>query len=352
MLKQVKGAHSLSTRVGAGATVATAQDQPVSSAETVPFERLARSLGYALLMILATSIVLTLHELAHIVTGRAVGVSAILLSPSAAGLAPGSATPAPWQLLVFALVAPLLTMVAGVVLLRFVTRSALRLPAPLGRFLGWVTVLALPYVGVETYLIGSYGDIQGNGADFSVAALVLGFPSPARAVIAAVGVAVYFTVGFWLRFPLAAVDGVPTVRRLHWGAPFGAVARWRRVVALVLLALVLALTVLGLVQFWLGIATGVKFIAYGTIMWSVGLAVGIPWRAPGPASLLRNWIGPGLLGGLVMFVFGILTETDYQNFPLIMLAALFSAAWAQSAAPCATAVPTSGSGKLKRRHLR
>ncbi|MDQ6675246.1 MAG: hypothetical protein M3069_31675 [Chloroflexota bacterium] len=345
MLKQVKGAHSLSTRVGAGATMATAQDQLVSAAATGPFGRLARPVGYALLMILATSIVLTLHELTHIVTGRAVGVSAVLMSPSAAGLAPGSPAPAAWQLLVFALVAPLLTMIAGVVLLPFVTRSAAWLPAPLGRFLGWATVVALPYVGVETYLIGSYGDIQGNGADFSVAALVLGFPSPARAVIAAVGVAVYFTVGFWLRFPLAAVDGATAVRRLHLGAPFGAVPLWRRVVALVLLAAMLALVVLGLVQFSLGIATGVKFIAYGTIMWSVGLAVGIPWRAPGAASLWRNWIGPGLLGGIVMFVFGTLTETDYQNFPLIMLAALFSAAWAQSAAACETARSWPGRGQ-------
>jgi len=304
-----------------------------TAAATTLFKRLERLVGDALLMILATTSVLTLHELTHIVTGRAVGLPAVLLSPSAAGLAPGSPASAPWQLLVFALVAPVLTMVAGVVLLRFVTRAASRLPAPLGRFLAWATVLTLPYIGVETYLIGSYGDIQGNGADFSVAALVLGVPAPARAVIAAVGVAVYFTVGFWLRFPLAAVDGMPTVGRLHTGAPFGAVARWRRVVALGLLAAVLALIALGLVQFWQGIATGVKFIAYGTILWSVGLAVGIPWRAPGPASLFRNWVGPGLLGGVVMLVFGILTATDYQNFPLIMLAVLFSAAWAQSAAP-------------------
>lgn len=313
-----------------------AQTAAATTATTL-FQRLERLVGDALLMILATASVLTLHELTHIVTGRAVGLEAILLSPSAAGLAPGSPAPAPWQMLVFSLVAPLLTIVAGVALLGFVTRSASGLPAPLGRFLAWATVLTLPYVGVETYLIGSYGDIQGNGADFSVAALVLGFPWPVRAVIATVGVAVYFTVGFWLRFPLAAVDGMPTVRRLHWGVPFGAVARWRRVVALALLAAVLALIVLGVVQFWQGIATGVKFIAYGTILWSAGLAVGIPWRAPGPASLFRNWIGPGLLGGVVMLVVGILTGTDYANFPVIMLAVLFSAAWAQSAAPRETA---------------
>ncbi len=293
-----------------------------------PAGHVTRLVGYGLLMILATGVIVTLHELTHILSGRAVGLPTILVSPTAVGLPSGAPAASVAQLIVLACIAPFATMVEAVLIFLLVTRFADRLPRPLPRFLGWVTVFGLPYIGLETFLIGSYGDLRGNGPDFAVTSVALGVAAPGRTVIAALGAIVLFTMGFVLRFSLAAVDGAPVVTRVRLAGLFQAVPVWRRIASILLLLIVLAFVLLGLVQTWLG--RPLRYSVLALIVWSLAVAFVVPWRAPGPGAIFRNWLAPGLLAGAAMGVFGLLTQSDYFLVAIVIVASLCSAAWAQS----------------------
>lgn len=91
-----------------------------------------------------------LHELTHIVSGRAVGIAAVLAGPTSVALPAGAPIPSGSRVIVLALIAPLLTMAEGAVAFVVLVRSASRLPQLLARFVGWATVVGLPYNGVES----------------------------------------------------------------------------------------------------------------------------------------------------------------------------------------------------------
>lgn len=78
------------------------------------------------------------------------------------------------------------------------------------------------------------------------------------------------------------------------------------------------------------LASPLRYSVLALIVWSLAVAFVVPWRAPGPGAIFRNWLAPGLLAGAAMGVFGLLTQSDYFLVAIVIVASLCSAAWAQS----------------------
>lgn len=173
-----------------------------------------------------------LHELFHLGVGRLAGLPARFLSFTAAGVRPEEAARAdPAALAWMNGVAPISTMILGV-LACAAASAPWRSIGPRTRYvLAWVAIVGVPYIGLQLMLAAAPISVRGDGADF--AAVIGGYfqVAPAiRSVLAVIGLAIFLASGFWLERlvgdPAAQLD-----RRMSLGERLAAVSVWRRVLA-------------------------------------------------------------------------------------------------------------------------
>jgi len=108
----------------------------------------------------------TLHELTHMIVGRLLGLPASFASPvtvsvptSVIGHVDG------WRLALMNGIAPLTTMILGVVAALLLTRYGRRWPDLLNRFVGWWALFGVAYIGFEMIGTSAPTVYAGSGAD-------------------------------------------------------------------------------------------------------------------------------------------------------------------------------------------
>src|SRR5579884_1587905 len=165
-----------------------------------------RLILYAIICVISIVVFVTLHELFHLVVGLLLGLPAHLISPVSAGVSREAARHADgWRLAVMNGIAPLLTMILGVIVALLLTRFGRSWPDILNRFFSWWAILGIPYIGFEMMGTSNPTDYAGTGADPAAVAGFLGISDPVRALVSFVALLFFLISGLFLSTHLAAV---------------------------------------------------------------------------------------------------------------------------------------------------
>ncbi|HZR43393.1 MAG TPA: hypothetical protein VFB12_24980 [Ktedonobacteraceae bacterium] len=286
-----------------------------------------------LVLMLSLIIFVTIHELIHLVVGRAVGLPTYFFNLTSVGVSREVMVSAPSaSLALMNGIAPLVTFVMGILVLSVLVAIGSRLPDLLNRFLAWWAIFGIPYIGLQMMASGGPVTVRGDGEDFA-AVLVgyFGLPHLAIALISVVGGVLFLLVGFWLRRVLAIVEGIPAAAPFRWKDLRIVPTIWRRYIALALVVLLLVDILIGALQVAQGNYNAVSFFGFfAPLLWLIIVALLIPWRTP-VATLIRNrWIIPGLVAGILFLILGILLPIagDYGDIILYVLTPLLTTTWA------------------------
>ena len=274
------------------------------------------ALQRAVICLVTVVAAIELHELIHLGVGRLAGLPARFLHLTAVGVTPEEAARAdPAALAWMNGVAPVATMVLGV--LAFAATSAPRpsMGPRVRNALIWVAIFGVPYIGLQLMLAAAPIDVRGAGADS--AAVIGGYfqaPSTIRSILTVVGLAAYMASGFWLGRLLGDFAERPD-RSESLGARLAAVSVWRRILAAVIGLLWIGTVALGIDQLFQGYRMGQGLLLLGgTVEWAAFLALLVPWRRPGPTAVWRGLAPPRAAGrGLSFWPWASLRATSRSS---------------------------------------
>jgi len=285
----------------------------------------------ALLALVAHLASTGLHESLHFFVGRFVGLPAHFLSLTSVGVSPSvAATAAPSSVALMNGIAPLATMLLGLLALAAVPALRPKAPAAVTDFVAWWAIFGVPYIGLQLMTAALPINVRGNGAD-SAAVLggYFGISLMPRVAISLVGLLIYMASGFWLGAAVsqrtASALSRPTLRqRLRGLAP------WRLVGASLLGFLLIGMTARYVVLWAHGSFHGVLLFFRLPYVWAALMALLVSWRAPGARYVRDRWIFPGLLVGALLIAVGWLDNDDLVLEGSILVVPLIATAWIQS----------------------
>ena len=271
------------------------------------------------------------HELLHLVVGRLVGLPARFLNLTAVGVGLDEAARAnPAALAWMNGVAPMVSIALGVLAFAVLSAHRRRFRPWVRYALTWVAIQGVPYAGLQLMTAAAPVRLRGDGADF--AAVIGGYfqaPPEIRAILTVTGLAVFLASGFWLG-RLLSDSSVSPHRRLSLGARLATVAVWRRLLAAVIGTLSIGTLAMGIVLLFQGNANGLRFLLLSAFVgWVAVVALLVPWRWPGAATVWRHWLLPGLLASLVLTVVGLAFPSDFAS-AVFALTPLLATAWRQA----------------------
>lgn len=291
-------------------------------------------IGMAVIAILAVVASTELHEFFHFITGRLVGLPSHFLSLTSAGVEPSVAAHAPPHALALMNgVAPLATMILGVLALAAVPGLRPKAPAAVTNFLSWCAIFAVPYIGIQTMLTAAPIDLRGSGADFAaVVGGYFGVPVAPRAAISVVGLVIYMASGFWLGTAVSQRAGSDRLR-LTVSQRLRGLAVWRVVAAAILALALAAMTVRSTAMLVHGNSRGIPSLFREMYVWAVMMASIIDWSARGARHVRDHWILPGLLSSAGLIAIGFLPHLDDFFFlGTVLVLPLTATAWTESSA--------------------
>lgn len=282
-----------------------------------------------------------LHELVHLGVGWMAGLPARFLHLTAVGVAPDVAAQAnPAALAWMNGVAPVFTVVLGLLAFAMVASPRRRFRPPLHYALTWVAILGVPYAGFQLMLAAAPVRVRGDGADF--AAVIGGYfqaPLAVRSIVAVSGVAVFVASGLWLG-RLLVDPAVKPGRAPSLGARLSAVPLWRRLFAVAVGILSICAAVMSGALLFRSDLRGMGLLALSAFWgWPIFFTLLVPWRRPGPAAVWRHWIIPGLCMAFALTVVGLVFPSDYTTFGFLLLASLPAAAWSRTDVETGTREP-------------
>lgn len=284
----------------------------------------------AMLAVLAST---ELHEFFHFITGRLVGLPSHFLSLTSAGVEPSVAAHAPpYALALMNGVAPLATMMLGVLALAALPALRPTVPTVVADFLGWCAIFAVPYIGIQIMLAAAPIDLRGSGADFAaVIGGYFGVPVVPRAAISVGGLVIYMASGFWLG--AAVSQRTVSHPRLTVSQRLRALAAWRVVAAAILAIALAAMTVRSADMLIHGSSRGIPSLFREMYVWSVMMALIVDWSVPGARHLRDRWIFPGLLSSAGLIGIGFLPHLDdFLFLGTVLVLPLTATAWRESSA--------------------
>ena len=275
-----------------------------------------------------------LHETFHLVVGRLAGLPAHFLALTSAGVTPSVAEHAsPAALALMNGVAPIATMILGVVALVAAPRLRGKAPAAVTDFIAWCAIFAIPYIGLQTMVTAAPVDTRGSGADFAaVLGGYFGVSLVPRTIVSLAGFVIFIASGFWLRKVVSerreALQPSATL-----GGRLRAVATWRVVAALVLGLVLTAMTVRSFVLLVNGNSRGLALLVRGIVVWAAMVALLVRWQEPGARGVRDHWLFPGLAASACLIATGLLSHLgDYFLVGLLLALPLVTTAWSESAA--------------------
>jgi len=287
--------------------------------------------------VVAIVLLVILHESTHVLVGDLVGLPMYFAKLTQAGIRP-VLDPAAGALAVMNGVAPIETMILGVVAAILLSRTRHPRGSRVAGFFAWWAVVGVFYIGIQLIFVNT---LDTGGADLEAVAHYFHVSSPTRAMLALVGTVAYMASGFWVSTALAAADGHPTGRTRPLWRPALTASRSRRVVGLVLAVVLVVLVVIGTGLAAQGGRTApvgnLFFLGGGVGIWTLLVVALTPWDAPGATAIRNRWIFPALAAGVVLAVVGTLDQDDLLLFGILLQPPIITAAWAQASETTATA---------------
>jgi hypothetical protein len=300
-------------------------------AQQVPAQRrlsLGLFLKMALLALLTHLLSTELHECIHLVIGRLEGLPAHFLAATSVGLTPAQAANAsPAALALMNGVAPIATMILGVIALFATPTLRAKGSVTLADFCGWWAIFGVPYIGLQTMVTSATISVRGNGADFAaVIGGYFGVSAKTRAIIALLGFLLYIASGFWLR--IAVVDAAPSrITHSDFANLRRSVPVWRFLAAAIPGAAFLVMTLRGATMLLQGNSRGLGLLVLAPLAWATVMGLLTCWSRSQASAVRDQWILPGLLASLILIVVGLLTNSDFTLDGLLLTAPLFTTAW-------------------------
>jgi hypothetical protein len=284
--------------------------------------------GMAAVALLANLVSTELHESLHLIVGRLCGLPAHFLGLTSVGVSPSiAATARPSALALMNGVAPLATMLLGIVALFAVPWLRRRAPATVTAFVAWCAIFAVPYIGLQTMTASLPAHLRGNGADSAaVIGGYFGVPVGMRAVISIVGLILFMASGFFLGRAVSDDSGdepccLPLRQHLR------GLARWRVAAASILGLLVVAMTVRGAFLLAWSKNGGFFSLLIAIWLWGAMMTLLVRWQAPGAREVRDRWIFPGLPASFGLLAMGLFTHDDLFTSATIYVIPLVATAW-------------------------
>jgi hypothetical protein len=249
------------------------------------------------------------HESCHFLVGRLAGLHADFLTLTSVGVGASVTAGAPrYALALMNGVAPVMTVLLGILALKAVPAVRRKAPAAVTGFLAWWAITGIPYMGLQLMTTAGPIRLRGDGSDSAaVIGGYFGAGVAVRSVISLAGLLLYAASGFWLG---AAVAGRNDAARLTLRQKLRGLAGWRLVVASILGLLLIAMTVRAAVLLVEGYRGGLLWLLLETLVWSAMMALVVQWHAPGAREVRDCWIFPGLLASAGVIAVGLLTRLD------------------------------------------
>ena len=287
-----------------------------------------RLLYVACIAILVAFATTELHEAFHFLVGRLVGLPAEFFNLTSAGVEESVAALASQsELALMNGVAPVLTVLLGVLALRTVPYVREKAPAAVTALLAWWAIAGVPYLGLQLMTAAGPIRLRGDGSDS--AAVIGGFLGAgivARSAISLAGLLLYFASGFWLGSAIRQNHSeIPqltlwqTVRRLR---------PWRLVVASILALLLAGMTLRSAMLLLESSGWGVLSLLLEPLVWAAMMALLVRWRAPGARETRDKWIFPGLVASVGLIAISFLPHfDDFLILGVMLTIPLLATAW-------------------------
>jgi hypothetical protein len=293
---------------------------------------IAGFIGMAVISMLAVLASTELHECFHFIVGRLVGLPSHFLSLTSAGVDPSVAAQAPsYALALMNGVAPLATMVLGVLALAAVPTLRPKAPTAVTNFISWCAIFAVPYIGIQTMLAAAPIELRGSGADFAaVIGGYFGLSVVLRTAISVAGLVIYMASGFWLRTALSQRTGSASPH-LTLRQSLRGLAAWRLVGSAILGLFLIVMTIRSAAMLAHGESRGIPSMFREMYVWAVMMALLVRWNVPGAREVRDHWIFPGLLSSAGLIAIGFLPHLDDFFFlGTVLILPLIAAAWRES----------------------
>jgi hypothetical protein len=160
----------------------------------------ARFFGMAGVAILARFASTEVHESFHFLAGRLAGLPTEFLTLTSAGVDAAVAARAPqYALALMNGVAPVMTVLLGILALKAVPAVRRKAPAAVTDFLAWWAITGIPYMGLQLMTAAGPIRLRGDGSDSAaVIGGYLGAGIAVRSAISLAGLLLYVASGFWL----------------------------------------------------------------------------------------------------------------------------------------------------------
>jgi len=225
-------------------------------------------------------------------------------------------------------VAPLATMLLGVLALVVVPALRAKLPAAVTAFIAWCAIFGIPYIGLQLMTTAGPIRLRGDGSDSAaVIGGYFGMSIISRTAIAVVGLLIYMASGFWLG-PAVSQSTSAAPSRLTLRQHLRGVPVWRMAAASVLGLLFIAMTVRSASLLAHGNGGGLLLLLVETWVWAAIITLLVRWRAPGASEVRDWWIVPGLLASAGMIVIGLLAHlNDFVIDGGLYVVPLIATAW-------------------------
>jgi len=283
--------------------------------------------GMASVAMLARLASTEVHESFHFLVGRLAGLPADFLTLTSVGVEASVAAGAPqYALALMNGVAPVMTVLLGILALKAVPAVRRKAPAAVTAFLAWWAITGIPYMGLQLMTTAGPIRLRGDGSDSAAGSGgCLGAGNAVRSVISLAGLLLYVASGFWLG---ALVAGRSDAARLTLRQKLRGLTVWRLVVASILGLLLIAVTVRSAMSLVEGNGGGLLWLLLDTLVWSAMMALVVQWRAPGTREVRDRWIFPGLLASAGVIAIGLLTHLyDFLIDGVTLTMPLLATAW-------------------------
>lgn len=270
-----------------------------------------------------------LHESLHLIVGRAVGLPARFLGLTSVGIPESLVSrAAPSSLALMNGVAPVVTMILGLLALWALPRLRRGAPSAVVDFIAWWATFGVAYIGLQTMLTAAPIALRGNGADF--AAVIGGYFGASvrwRTAISILGVVLFIWSGFWLRHGLSDVEH-QTSQRLTMVQRLKRLTTSQVVVTSMFALMGILIFLRGAVLLVGGKASGIALLIRVSWVWAAMMGVVVDWRSDGVRRLTDRWIIPGLVASIGLWILGfVLNVDDFTGIAILLVLPLLTTAW-------------------------
>ena len=267
----------------------------------------------AALLVATTVITVTLHEIIHLIVGRALNIPAQFLNFTSVGV-PSSdvALYSPISLAIMNGVAPVFSILFfGLLPLSILAKKNMKVREPWLSLLGWSAIYNVPYLGLQLMLAVNVSSANGSGSDMAAVMGTLAIPFSLRFLLGAAGYIVFVICLFILGRVLSSKHNA-------WPTPIN---KRRKCMGYLCILLGFVSNCFG---GWITLSgnqnLGMTLVALvGFSLLGIGSSLLISFKDKSYLNFKLQWLFPVIVGTLSMVPIGILFQNDYAILWLILI---------------------------------